>query len=353
MPDISNVIYANDFAVKEPILKLHCISHKTLRNHKSDAFVFEYCGEFYLIDGGLPEATYVVSYLLEIRKSLLKDHPEHLSNPRCKLRLNWIISHFHTDHVGAVLKKLMPNPYFAFADIYSPPDSNIAEEYQIHEKDGDEQLRPQMQKVLQSLEFPICRIHDIPFGKEHAFTVHTDSGIGKEVSFTFLPPPRDLGEKWYMDYIFDYYKTDDGGNDRMPVAAVNNSSVWMLAEFAGKRFLFTGDTMKREKYMYSEGLEFMMEAYADSIGKVDVLKFVHHGFVRNRALPAMLSFEPEIMIVSKTDSKIPELMERKYPDSKTKVVNVADETLVITCGFDGDRILPLSCTWEAEKIEPR
>ena len=59
------------------------------------------------------------------------------------------------------------------------------------------------------------------------------------------------------------------------------------------------------------------------------------------------------MIVSKTDSKIPELMERKYPDSKTKVVNVADETLVITCGYDGETVLPLTYKWEAEKIEPR
>jgi hypothetical protein len=345
MPDI---IYANDFARKEPILKLHCISHKTLRNHKSDAFVFEYCGEFYLIDGGLPEATYVGAYLLEIRNSLLKDHPEYLSDPCCKLRLNWIISHFHTDHVGAVLEKLIPNPYLAFAEIFSPPDSDIAEAYQIHEKDGDERLRPQMREALRALKAPIYRIHDIPFGTEHQFTVTTSSGIGKEVSFTFLPPPRDLGEKWYMDYLFDCYKTESGGNDRMPVAAVYNSCVWVLAEFAGKKFLFTGDTMKREKYMYSEGLEFMMEAYAETIGRVDVLKFVHHGFVRNRALPAMLSFEPEVMIVSKTDSKIPELMERKYPDSKTKVVNVADETLVITCGYDGEKTLPLSLTWKKE-----
>ena len=46
--------------------------------------------------------------------------------------------------------------------------------------------------------------------------------------------------------------------------------------------------------------------------------------------------------------EIPELMERKYPDSKTKVVNVADETLVITCGYDGEKTLPLSLTWKKE-----
>jgi len=151
-----------------------------------------------------------------------------------------------------------------------------------------------------------------------------------------------------MEYIFDYYKTGSEGIGRMPVAAVNNSSVWVLAIFAGKKFLFTGDTMKREKCMHSEGLEYMMDAYAEMIGKVDVLKFVHHGFARNHALDAMMSFSPEFLIVSKTDSKIPELKERKYPDSATKVVNVADETLVITCGYDGDISLPLSATWEEE-----
>ncbi|MBO5270900.1 MAG: hypothetical protein J6B77_08945 [Clostridia bacterium] len=332
-------VFVNSFAKKEKVLRLHCISHKTLPNQKSDAFVFEYCGEFYLIDGGMPQATNVVTYLLELRRALLKDHPEALDDPNYKLRLNWIISHFHIDHVGAVIEKLLHHPFFAFGDIYCPPDTEIAECYQIHERDGDEKLRPVLKEALAKISDPCFRIIDIPFGKENVFTVSTESGTGREVTFTFLPPPRDLGEKWYMDYTYDLYKTEDGGIERMPVTAVNSASVWLLVRFDGRKFLFTGDTTKREKYMYSEGLELMMEAYAREIGTLDVLKFIHHGYARNHGLDAMMSFSPKILLVSKTDSKIPELKARKYPDdTHTTVLNVADETLVVTCtSQSGDR----------------
>lgn len=347
-----NVIYANDFAAKDSILRLHCISHKTLPNAKSDAFVFEYCGELWLIDGGLPKATYVAAYLLNLRRAYLKDYPHLIDDPSCKLRLNWIISHFHGDHVGAGLEKLLPNPYFEFVDIYCPPDSAVAPEYQVLDKDGDEKLRPQFEKEMAAVGHPASLVHDIAFGKENRFTVSSQSGTGKEVYFTFLPPVRDLGEKWYMEYIFDFYKSGGEGIGRMPVSAVNNSSVWVLAEYGGKKILFTGDTMKREKCLHSEGLEYMMSAYAAEIGKLDVLKFVHHGFARNHALPAMMSFEPEILLVAKTDSTIPPLKEKHYPDAKTEILNVADRSLLITCGYDSDgNELPLSYAWLEEEPE--
>lgn len=342
---MSKKIYANSFAERENVLRLHCISHKTLPNKKSDAFLFEYCGEFYLIDGGLASATYVVEYLLELRRELLKDHPELCEDTSCKLRINWIISHFHEDHVNATIHKLIPSPYFEFGDIYSPPDSDIAPEYLLPTKDGDAKLRPRLAQALAALEDPTYRIHDIPFGKEHRFSVSTSSGTGKEVAFTFLPPVRDLGEKWYMDYIGDYYINEAVGIERMPVSAVNNSSLWVLVTFAGRKILFTGDTMKREKHLYSEGLEYMMDAYAEEIGKLDVLKYVHHGYARNHALDAMMSFDPTLLIVSKTDSTIPELVKKRYPDTDTAVMNVADKTLVISCTSDGE----LSYEWKDEE----
>ena len=346
-------LLANQFAEKTPRLTLHCISHKTLRNHKADAFVFEYCGELYLIDGGIYEATYVFDYLLAIRKRFLRDHAALVDDPSCKLRVNWIISHYHSDHVGAVIEKMIPNPFFELGDVYSPPDSEIAEIYQMKDRDGDYNMRPLLKAALSKLTAPAYTVHDIGFGVENRFTVSTQSGIGREVKFTFLPPPFDFGEKWYMDYTVDLYQTKTGGLERLPVTTVNSASVWVLAEFAGKKILFTGDTTKREKHMYSEGLDFMMEAYADEIGKLDVLKYVHHGYARNHALPAMMSFAPEILLVSKTDSPIPELVEKRYPDTSTKVMNVADETLVITCGYDEvtGEPLPLAYEWHEEIVK--
>ena len=104
---MAEIRYVNELAEQDQLLRLHCISHKMLPNKKSDAFLLEYCGEFYLIDGGLPRATCVVEYLHRIRRALLKDHPHLWDDPSYKLRMSWIISHFHQDHVGLVPAKFV------------------------------------------------------------------------------------------------------------------------------------------------------------------------------------------------------------------------------------------------------
>ena len=76
-------------------------------------------------------------------------------------------------------------------------------------------------------------------------------------------------------------------------------------------------------------------------------KFIR--IARDNALPAMMDFAPQYLIVSKADSPIPEMVKEQYPDTTTKVVNIVDRTLVFTCGFDenGEK-LPLTAEWTWE-----
>lgn len=346
---MSMICFANDFAEKKEILRLHCISHKTIHDAKSDAFLFEYAGTLFLIDGGMPEATFVYEYLLNLRREWLKDHPELMEDESCKLRLSWIVSHFHTDHVGAMINTLIHSPYLTFDHFYYSPDTDIFEEFQDPTLDGDEKLRPLLREALAKNPHQQPEIHQLAFGKENSFTVTTESGLAHEMSIRFMPPVMDHGVEWYMRYIEPLYAGPKHKNWRMTVGAVNNASVWTLFTLGDRKFLFTGDTMKREACLHSEGLEYMLEAYKDEIGTPDVMKFIHHGFARDNALPAMMDFAPQYLIVSKADSPIPEMVKEQYPDTTTKVVNIVDRTLVFTCGFDeSGNELPLTAEWTCE-----
>ena len=115
--------YANDFCKKDGKLRVHFIGHPANNGHyKTDAFVFEYNGSYTLIDGGINHITVCLDYLMKLRESLLEEHTELVDDESCKLKINWIISHFHSDHVLATLKQVMPSPFIEFNDIYLPPD---------------------------------------------------------------------------------------------------------------------------------------------------------------------------------------------------------------------------------------
>ena len=202
-------IYANDFAERREILSLHCIAHRALPNKKSDAYLLEYCGSFYLIDGGLPRALEVQEYLHGIRRALLSDHAELLSDPSCKLRINWIISHFHADHVGFGIDRLLFDPYLEVGEIYLPPDSAVDARYAVDGMDGDEKLRPSFFEALSRIEEPAYTLCDIPFGKENRFSVSVGGDSLRKVTLTFLPPVEDLGAGWYFDYLYDSYTDGD------------------------------------------------------------------------------------------------------------------------------------------------
>ena len=147
MKQQKTIVYANEFAPRDGVLRVHFIGHPSYEG-KTDGFLIQYGSELYLIDGGYTTVTDVRDYLLGLRASFLKDHPELVEDPSCKLRLHWLLSHFHSDHALATIVQMMPDPYFSFGDLYLPPDATIHPDYTCPGFDGDENVRPKLAEAL-------------------------------------------------------------------------------------------------------------------------------------------------------------------------------------------------------------
>lgn len=344
MKNCAKVTYANEFAANDGVLRVHFIGHPSYEG-KSDAFLIQYGSELYLVDGGFSAVTDTHAYLRRLRAELLKDHPALLEDPSCKLRLHWLLSHFHNDHSAAVIGQLIPDPFFEFGDLWLPPDATIHPDYTCPGFDGDLNMRPKLAAALAALSEPAYTVHDIPFGKENRTVVRANGGNPCEPEIVILPPTRDYGEERYMKYYTEHYSKGEKNRQSNPLSAVNNSSCWVLVRMGSHAFLFTGDTMKRSADLHDEGLDHMLEAYGEEIGRVDVVKYPHHGFVRENALPHMLALGARYLMVTYQKSNIPDLLAEWYPDSEARVINVGDDTALFTCGFDtqtGEE-LPLTC----------
>ena len=342
MKQQKTIVYANEFAPRDGVLRVHFIGHPSYEG-KSDAFLIQYGSELYLVDGGFSAVTDTHAYLRRLRAELLKDHPALLEDPSCKLRLHWLLSHFHNDHSAAVIGQLIPDPFFEFGDLWLPPDATIHPDYTCPGFDGDLNMRPKLAAALAALSDPAYTVHDIPFGSDR-IDLSVTGGNRHPLGLSILPPTRDYGEEQYMKYYTEHYSKGEKNRQSNPLSAVNNSCCWVLAKLGSRRFLFTGDTMKRSAELFDEGLDHMLEAYGDVIGKVDVVKYPHHGFVRENALPYMLELGAQYMIVTYQQSPIAELLAEKYPDSTAQVLNVGNQTALFTCGFDPetDTELPLT-----------
>ena len=316
------MIYANDFHKNDGCLRVHFIAHPANTGHyKTDAFVFEYNGSYTLIDGGINHITVCLEYLKRLRAELIGDRTELLDDESCKLKIDWMISHFHADHVSATIRQVMPCPFIEFNDIYLPPDCGIDQKYNPQDMDGDEKYRPKFFEKYETY-CKSARIVELPFGKENA--IFYENG---DLRVDIYPPVADGGVGERLQLIIDRYYDGDDTIPQIPVAAVNACSMWVRVKLGEHSFLFTGDTIKRCADAY-EALDEMTDAYADEIGHVTVLKFPHHGFKRDEGVASMLRFTPDFMVMTCEYATAPERIERDFPDCTSKIVNCGNETYI-------------------------
>lgn len=314
--------YANDFHKRDGKLRVHFIGHPANTGHyKTDAFVFEYDGYYTLIDGGINHVTVCLDYLKRLRAELLCDRPELLDDESCKLKIDWMVSHFHSDHVSATIKQVIPCPLIEMGDIYIPPDCAIDQKYNPQDMDGDTKLRPIFRKNYEKY-CPDARIIELPFGKEH--TLSFKKG---RLGIDIYPPVADGGIGERLQLIIDRYYDGDDTVPQIPVAAVNACSMWVRLKLGRHTFLFTGDTIKRCPDTY-EALDEMTDAYADEIGHVSVLKFPHHGFKRDEGIADMLRFTPGWMVMTCEHATAPDRIKKDFPRCRSKLVNCGNETYI-------------------------
>lgn len=326
-------MYANDFAVRDGMLRVHLIGHGE-EPPKSDAFLLEYNGAFVLIDGGLIGCPASLEYLLNIRRILLADHPELWEDTACRLRIRVMISHCHRDHMGALYTCVFPSPYIAVEELYLPPDSGLDERYGLS---GDIKYRPDLHRARQTYQ-PSAKVIDVAFGTENRLTVPMTADADAPI-VTLCPPWCNSALPERIKLIGDALKPGEE-NPQVATMVVNNNSVWMHVRHGKRTFLFTGDTVKKNKPMGYEMPEEMIAAYADLLGQVDVVKFVHHGYKRDGAVDAMMSLSPRYIVVTTCLATADSLLHEKYPESEVKTLNCGVNTYIFESDGEMLTVLP-------------
>ncbi|MBQ3228800.1 MAG: hypothetical protein IJB43_09475, partial [Clostridia bacterium] len=100
--------FPSSFTLCDNVLRINSIGHPEIK--KSDGFIFALNGHFMLHDGG-KYGTDCLEHLLALREAAGVE----------VLHFDWIISHFHVDHVGAPLENVVRDPRFAIDRIIMPP----------------------------------------------------------------------------------------------------------------------------------------------------------------------------------------------------------------------------------------
>lgn len=314
--------YANDYLKSDGKFRLHCIGHAPGIT-KTDAFLFEYNGKYTLVDGGMVKVTAAYDYLLKLRRSLLADHPELADDTSCKLKIDWMPSHFHVDHVGATLEQIIPCEFIEFDTIYLPPDSSIDQKYNWKEGDGDTKFRPRLAEALEKYQ-PNAKVVQVKFGKENV--VELENG---RMKYAILPSDIDYGTPENVEKYIDQYFPEDRMAWNIPIAVVNSCVVWVHIKFGRHSFLLTGDTMKKLDHCdKNEPFDDMLETYGERLGKVSVVKYPHHGKNRDIAAGSVLSLKPGWIFCSAEDATAPQIIKERFPRSRAKVLNCGNTTYV-------------------------
>jgi len=330
------MVFANDYAAQNGKLKVYFIGHSE-NVQKADAFVVCYNGEVYLIDGGHTDTYHGLRFLLSLRKKYLKSEKALIHDIDCKLRVNLIVSHFHVDHVEALIAGIATNAFIDFANVYLPGAVTIPDEYKKLTRNSDKAYRPYLEKIIKKLH-PRASIITIPYSADSV----TDISCG-DLSATIYPFPFDPASEEYLAYMCELYAKQalekNGIADSRTKAstyALNAGSLWVRFALGSNSFLFTGDTMKKTdgEDGKNEAVDVMMRTYKDRIGKVTVLKYVHHGYARDTAAPYMLEFEPEYIILTTQIATAEDAVRAIDPDTKAVFVNSGLQTVLFECTRD-------------------
>lgn len=328
-------MYVNDFMPLDAGLRVWAVGHSE-DIKKADCFVITYGNEVYLIDGGIHGSYHAIKFLLDFRRKLTNKNLAMAIDSDWKLKLNLVISHFHNDHVEALIESILTSPYLEFGNVYVPDICGVPEHFNEIAKNGDRYYRTKIYELLDKYH-PNHKVHVIPFGKENVLRFKSSTGLDKEVDFTVYPLPFDPGEPDYLEFMIESYKKDGVRMDfHAYTYTLNAASIWLKAEFAGRSFLFTGDTMKRMTDLSNEALDFMLEAYRDEVYGVDVLKYIHHGFARDAAARDMLSLDPKYILLSTQLATAKEAMLAIDPDTKAEIINCCFNTYKFIVNDVGD-----------------
>lgn len=328
--------YANDFAPLDGKLKVYSLAHPK-RIQKSDAFVI-ICGkEVYLIDGGATTSTHTLKFLLSVRKKWLSKNKKKIVDPNRKLRINPIVSHFHGDHMEALIETIISCPYIEFGNVYVPDIAIGPEHFNKTSNNGDVIYRPPFMELISHYQ-PNCKLHVLPYSKDAVISQDHDMGNGKQVKIDIMPFPFNPSLDEYIDYIHEIYPSvDPRFEGHVNTYITNAASMWVKIVYQGKSFLFTGDSTKKDPAATWESADIMLDTYKELITDITVMKYYHHGQARDPGAPSVIAIDPEYVIMTTQVKATAEKAIRKIdPNTKINFVNSAFESAAFMVSEDGE-----------------
>ena len=316
--------FANEYALQDGLLQVLCVSQNGCVR-RSDAFIFVLNGEVILLDSGLPEMHYALMKLLELRSVFLSKRESELENKEVKLKITWVVSHMHSDHIGAFLDHLAYSPYIYIEKAYLPPKTEYFDPILSPDWDGDYKYREKIAQIFYSVH-PETEIIDIPFTSDKVFPVVFSSAF-----LTILPPVKDWGKGDLRDKSERLYVPFDSEKS-LPISITNGNSLWVVLSYKDKKFVFTGDAMKKYDDEV-ENFDEMMENWKEYVKDTNVFKYPHHGMLRNPASIRISELNPDYVLCNAIDASAPKaLKERGY---EKQVINFGYEDKLFTVDNDG------------------
>lgn len=290
----------NTFGKGKPLVSLSFLEHPSAE--KSDGFILtartEKELEVWLSDGGLATKE---SYkqILQLRKELLKSSglEAEENNPKYKLEVTYLVSHFHIDHMNEGIYYILPSPFIRVKRVYYPHISAYAQDTNHDENsNGDKGIRTRFM-LSQKAYQPLAEMIELPFNDCRTLPF----GAGK---ITLMMPEYDWGLPEYRELIYKINNhaemTEEKRRTAMPVRVVNANCLLARIEYAGRSMLLTGDGMKRTYEYDDEPFDRIVHQYGDKM-RADIVKYPHHGQGRNPAWKVicdhMLIPGPDAMVV--------------------------------------------------------
>lgn len=307
--------FVNELALNDDRLRMLAISHPDIQ--KSDGFIFVLNGHCLLHDGGRRD-TACLDRLLALRELISPSEPLHL---------DWVISHFHVDHIDSPIRHILRDPRFVIDRIIMPSVNALPEGMINVSRDYTDEIMD----IIRNYH-PNADIHVVPFYSDCGGTFLFELG-GAELEI--LPPDTDWSSPELLHKIAqDYFCTDDIFYRKIQMYVANISSLWMIIRYGGKKLIFTGDTPKRTRGITDEAFDRMCRIYADKLRRPDLLKWPHHGQAEDEAdITIHDLIDPEHILLTTSIEGASVQYQKTYHSFRARFVNSADEDVLVTAAL--------------------
>ena len=311
-----NSLFPADFALCDGVMRVLCLSHKGIS--KSDGFIFALNGRFMLHDGGNGGCD-LLDRMLALREAVC---------PGGVLHFDWYVSHYHRDHIDAPVSDLLGDSRFALDRVVLPPVFVMPEGMKNTSLPYNEKI-----KALLSEHYPSAELTEMGYASEGAKPI---GYAFSDAKITVMPPASDWSSPEMLRKLArEYFCTDDIWYKKVQSSVTNNSSLWLMIEYGGKKLLFTGDSQKRTRHLTDEGFDRMFALYRDMIGKPDFVKWPHHGHSEDEADIMIRELDPDYILTTAKDEGASVQYAKTFPDFRAELVNAAKHDVMISLTPDG------------------